>query len=340
MRPVDGGGANFGWPILEGTAPFRGGATTGLTPPVAEYLHGTGALQGSSVTGGVRVPRARSSRCAACISLPTSCVPNIWSVPVSQLVPGHDAAVEPVHRAQWRLRPGRGRADQHRQFRRRRCRGSVSRRFRRRDLHHRSGAPGRADGDVGRNAAAAFATGPSAREPVPPLRPATIRRPTPAIAAPFPPAAKPGEAATTAAKWSPAQSRDRRLANAPASRPRIQRELGRESGRASYSSYMCACDARIHRPNSSPGTYLPTHAQALLAVAVVPRAGCLPAAGTGDPRHGHRRGEQPAGGRRDQHRAGQVRAQARDAAQGQDQRARGGEGPRGQARRSTGRRWS
>ncbi|HYI64419.1 MAG TPA: PQQ-dependent sugar dehydrogenase [Allosphingosinicella sp.] len=51
MRPTDGG-ANFGWRILEGTAPFNGAVIPGLVPPVAEYLHGNGPREGRSVTGG------------------------------------------------------------------------------------------------------------------------------------------------------------------------------------------------------------------------------------------------------------------------------------------------
>jgi glucose/arabinose dehydrogenase len=51
MRPADAG-ANFGWRILEGTAPYNGAVIPGLVAPVAEYLHGGGARQGSSITGG------------------------------------------------------------------------------------------------------------------------------------------------------------------------------------------------------------------------------------------------------------------------------------------------
>ncbi|MBY0564024.1 MAG: PQQ-dependent sugar dehydrogenase [Hyphomonadaceae bacterium] len=50
-RPSDGG-RNYGWNILEGTRPFAGGSTVGLTPPVLEYPHGTAERQGNSVTGG------------------------------------------------------------------------------------------------------------------------------------------------------------------------------------------------------------------------------------------------------------------------------------------------
>ncbi|NWG54323.1 MAG: PQQ-dependent sugar dehydrogenase [Hydrogenophilaceae bacterium] len=54
VRPGDGG-RNYGWNILEGTQIFAGGATAGLTPPIAEYPHTstTGAPAGRSVTGGV-----------------------------------------------------------------------------------------------------------------------------------------------------------------------------------------------------------------------------------------------------------------------------------------------
>jgi glucose/arabinose dehydrogenase len=45
------GGANYGWSILEGTHIYEGGATVGLTLPVAEYSHDVNC----SVTGGVVV---------------------------------------------------------------------------------------------------------------------------------------------------------------------------------------------------------------------------------------------------------------------------------------------
>ncbi len=51
IRPGDAG-LNFGWPILEGTRINRAGSTAGMTPPIAEYAHGTSAIQGNSVTGG------------------------------------------------------------------------------------------------------------------------------------------------------------------------------------------------------------------------------------------------------------------------------------------------
>lgn len=86
MRPTDGG-ANFGWPILEGTTPFRGGSTTGLTPPVAEYRHGTGTLQGDVVTGGY-VYRGPVESLRGLYVFADFVRANVWTVPVSRLVVG------------------------------------------------------------------------------------------------------------------------------------------------------------------------------------------------------------------------------------------------------------
>ena len=41
MTDLDGG-ANFGWSQREGTQAFKGADSPAFTPPVAEYLHGTG----------------------------------------------------------------------------------------------------------------------------------------------------------------------------------------------------------------------------------------------------------------------------------------------------------
>lgn len=86
MRPGDGG-ANFGWPVLEGTRPFRGGPTTGLTPPVAQYVHGTGTLQGNAVTGG-HVYRGPVDSLRGLYVFADFVRPNVWTVPVSRLVVG------------------------------------------------------------------------------------------------------------------------------------------------------------------------------------------------------------------------------------------------------------
>ena len=49
---ADQGGINFGWDIMEGTAPFSGSPRPDLVPPVAEYAHGSGPREGNSVIGG------------------------------------------------------------------------------------------------------------------------------------------------------------------------------------------------------------------------------------------------------------------------------------------------
>lgn len=89
MRPGDGG-ANFGWPFLEGTRPFRGGAPAGVTPPVAEYPHGSGPFQGRSVTGGY-VYRGPVEALQGLYIFGDFVTGNIWSIPLAELVPGQTA---------------------------------------------------------------------------------------------------------------------------------------------------------------------------------------------------------------------------------------------------------
>jgi len=86
LRPTDGG-ANLGWHIMEGTAVFAGPTIPGLTPPVAEYLHGNGARQGNSITGGV-VYRGPIESLNGSYIFGDVVSGNIWSIPVAQVVPG------------------------------------------------------------------------------------------------------------------------------------------------------------------------------------------------------------------------------------------------------------
>ena len=86
LRPTDGG-ANLGWHIMEGTALYTGPATPGLTPPVAEYLHGSGARQGNSVTGGV-VYRGPIEALNGHYIFGDFIDGNIWSIPIAQVAPG------------------------------------------------------------------------------------------------------------------------------------------------------------------------------------------------------------------------------------------------------------
>ena len=81
------GGANYGWPIMEGTVPFRGGPTTGLTPPVAEYRHGTGTREGSTVIGG-HVYRGPVESLQGLYLFADFIQPNLWSFPLTAIVPG------------------------------------------------------------------------------------------------------------------------------------------------------------------------------------------------------------------------------------------------------------
>jgi glucose/arabinose dehydrogenase len=80
-------GANFGWSILEGTAAFAGGSTAGLTPPVLEYPHGSGPLEGRSVTGGY-VYRGPFAPLRGLYIFGDFVNRRIWSVPSTSLVQG------------------------------------------------------------------------------------------------------------------------------------------------------------------------------------------------------------------------------------------------------------
>ena len=86
MEPDDGG-ANFGWDFLEGTATFEGQAPAGLTPPVAEYQHGSGPRQGNVVTGGC-VYRGPVESLRGQYFFADFAISNIWSIPVAQVTIG------------------------------------------------------------------------------------------------------------------------------------------------------------------------------------------------------------------------------------------------------------
>ena len=64
---------------MEGTQPFRGGSTTGLTAPIAEYLHGAGPREGDSVTGGV-VYRGPLESLRGEYLFGDFVQPNLWSI--------------------------------------------------------------------------------------------------------------------------------------------------------------------------------------------------------------------------------------------------------------------
>jgi glucose/arabinose dehydrogenase len=80
-------GLNFGWPLFEGTQPLLGTNPAGLTMPVTQYGHGSGPLQGNSVTGGF-VYRGPVEPLQGLYIFADFISSNIWSVPASTLVAG------------------------------------------------------------------------------------------------------------------------------------------------------------------------------------------------------------------------------------------------------------
>jgi glucose/arabinose dehydrogenase len=91
MRPTDGG-ANFGWNLREGTQPYNGGANSAsFVLPVAEYGHGNGPTQGNTVTGGY-VYRGPVEGLRGHYVFGDFVNGNIWSIPLSRLIPGQTVA--------------------------------------------------------------------------------------------------------------------------------------------------------------------------------------------------------------------------------------------------------
>ena len=84
-------GLNFGWNILEGTQVFSGGPSNGLQAPLVEYLHGSGTLEGNSVTGGV-VYRGPIEELQGNYIFADFDTNNIWSINVDAL----DLASQPT----------------------------------------------------------------------------------------------------------------------------------------------------------------------------------------------------------------------------------------------------
>jgi glucose/arabinose dehydrogenase len=83
-------GPNLGWPLYEGTQPLLGNSSAGLTMPVTQYGHGTGALQGNSVTGGI-VYRGPVEQLQGLYIFADFISNNVWSVPIAGLVQGATA---------------------------------------------------------------------------------------------------------------------------------------------------------------------------------------------------------------------------------------------------------
>ncbi len=87
IRPGEAG-LNFGWPLFEGTRVNRIGASpAGLTPPVAEYGHGTRSRQGNSVAGGY-VYRGAIASLRGQYLFGDFISDQIWSLPAATLLQG------------------------------------------------------------------------------------------------------------------------------------------------------------------------------------------------------------------------------------------------------------
>ena len=107
LRPT-GAGTNFGWNRREGTQAYNGGADSpGFTAPVAEYSHGTGPLQGRSVTGGY-IYRGPIAPIRNHYVFGDFISGNVWSVPETSLVPGQTLASSAYTRLNPQLVPDAG----------------------------------------------------------------------------------------------------------------------------------------------------------------------------------------------------------------------------------------
>lgn len=91
LIPAGQGGLNFGWARLEGTQTYNGVAPAGATPPVAQYAHGSGPVQGNSVTGGY-VYRGPVESLQGQYIFADFVGAKLWSIPVANLVQGSTVA--------------------------------------------------------------------------------------------------------------------------------------------------------------------------------------------------------------------------------------------------------
>lgn len=91
LIPQGQGGLNFGWSRLEGTQTFNGAPPVGAIPPVAEYAHGSGPVQGNSVTGGY-VYRGPVEALQGQYIFGDFVAGALWSIPVTSLVQGQTFA--------------------------------------------------------------------------------------------------------------------------------------------------------------------------------------------------------------------------------------------------------
>jgi len=80
-------GLNMGWPLYEGTQALTGTSTAGITMPVTQYGHGSGPLQGNSITGGF-VYRGPVEQLQGLYVFADFISNNIWTIPIAGLAQG------------------------------------------------------------------------------------------------------------------------------------------------------------------------------------------------------------------------------------------------------------
>jgi glucose/arabinose dehydrogenase len=80
-------GLNLGWPYLEGTQSYKGGAPPGLVAPLLQYRHGNGRYDGASVIGG-RVYRGPIASLDGKYLFADYVSRHIWAVPYARLKAG------------------------------------------------------------------------------------------------------------------------------------------------------------------------------------------------------------------------------------------------------------
>lgn len=106
IRPNEAG-LNFGWPILEGTRVNQSGSTAGMTPPIAEYAHGSGPTQGNSITGGY-VYRGPIVSLQGSYVFADFISDNIWSIEASSIAQGATLAASTFRRRNAEFAPDLG----------------------------------------------------------------------------------------------------------------------------------------------------------------------------------------------------------------------------------------
>ncbi|MCB2080240.1 MAG: PQQ-dependent sugar dehydrogenase [Novosphingobium sp.] len=99
---------NLGWPLFEGTRPLLGEDPAGLTMPVVQYNHGTGPLEGNSVTGGF-VYRGPIESLQAQYIFADFVNGNVWTVPIASVPRGATAMTSVLVNRKAEFTPDTGR---------------------------------------------------------------------------------------------------------------------------------------------------------------------------------------------------------------------------------------